>query len=103
MPKLTAADEFFYHQIPEPLPNVATHHQHWRESYFFVCHPRTAPGDVIILTMAHFPAREQMDALQLGRIGGQQIFAQHVRPYDGDPHTTKIGPWRSTSSSRTRR
>jgi len=92
MPKLTAADEFFYHQIPEPLPNVAAHHQHWRESYFFVAHPRTAPGDVIILTMAHFPAREQMDALQLGRIGGQQIFAQHVRPYDGDPHTTKIGP-----------
>lgn len=92
MPRLTAADEHFFHQIPEPLPNVVTHHDHWRESYFFVLHPRSGPGDVLILTMAHFPRREEMDALQLGRVDGQRIFARHVRPYDGDPHTTVVGP-----------
>ena len=94
MPKLTANDELFVHQIPEPLPNVVTHHDHWRESYFFALHPRTTPGDVLILTMAHYPKRELMDSLQLGRIGGQQIFAHHSRPYDGDPHTTVVGPVR---------
>ena len=67
MVRLTAADELFLHQIPEPLPNVATHHDHWRESYFFVLHPRATLGDVVILTMAHFPKREEMDSLQLGR------------------------------------
>ena len=35
MPDLTAMDEYFVHQIPEPLPNVVTHHEHWRESLFF--------------------------------------------------------------------
>jgi len=92
MPKLTAADELFMHQIPEPLPNVVTYHDHWRESYFFVLHPRSDPGDVVILTMAHFPRREEMDALQLGRIGSERIFARYLRPYDGDPHTTVVGP-----------
>jgi hypothetical protein len=92
VPRLTAADELFVHQIPEPLPNVVTHHDHWRESYFFVLHQRGGPGDVLILAMAHFPRREEMDALQLGRIDGQRIFARHVRPYDGDPHTTTVGP-----------
>ena len=92
MPKLTAADELFVHQIPEPLPNVVTHHDHWRESYFFVLHPRSGPGDALVLTMAHFPRREEMDALQLGRVGEQRIFARHVRPYDGDPHTPVVGP-----------
>jgi hypothetical protein len=92
MPRLTDADELFVHQIPEPLPNVVTHHDHWRESLFFVAHSRQASQDVLILTMAHFPKREEMDSLQLGRIGGQQVFARHVRPYDGDPHTTVVGP-----------
>jgi hypothetical protein len=92
MPRLTAADELFIHQIPEPLPNVVTHHDHWRESYFFIVHPPGGLGDVVILTMAHFPTREEMDSLQLGRIDGQFVFARHVRPYDGDPHTTTIGP-----------
>ena len=92
MPRLTAADELFVHQIPEPLPNVGAHHDHWRESYFFVLHPRAGSGDVVILTMAHFPKREEMDALQLGRIGGELIYARHARPYDGDPHTTVVGP-----------
>jgi hypothetical protein len=44
--------------------------------------------------MAHFPARDEMDSLQLGRVDGQHIVAQHVRPYDGDPHTTAVGPVR---------
>ena len=65
MVKLTAADELFVHQLPEPLLNVATYHGHWRESYFFVLHPREALGDVVILTMAHFPKREEMDSLPL--------------------------------------
>lgn len=94
MPRLTAADELFFHQIPEPLPNVVTYHDYWRESLFFVLHPRNAPGDALILTMAHFPRREEMDALQLGMVGGQRIFARHVRPYDGDPHTMAVGPVR---------
>jgi hypothetical protein len=94
LPKLTAADEFFYHQIPEPLPNVVTHHDHWRESLFFVLHPREGSGDVVVLTLAHFPKREEMDVLQLGRIGGEFVFARHVRPYDGDPHSMVVGPAR---------
>jgi len=95
-PRLTALDELFVHQIPEPLPQVATHHEHWRESYFFVLHRPDhrldQPGDVLILALAHFPAREEMDALQLGMVDGQHVFARHVRPYDGDPHTTRVGP-----------
>jgi hypothetical protein len=94
LPRLTAADELFVHQIPEPLPNVVTHHDHWRESLFFVLHPREEPADVVILTMAHFPKREEMDSLQLGRVGGEFVFARHLRPYDGDPHTMVVGPAR---------
>lgn len=92
MPKLTPADEYFIHQIPEPLPNVVTHHDHWRESYYYALHPRDRLGDVLILTMAHFPRRELMDSLQFGRVGGQLVFTQFSRPYDGDPHTTRVGP-----------
>ena len=91
MPRLTPADELFVHQIPEPLPNVVTHHVHWRESYFFALHP-PVPGDVLIVALAHFPMREEMDALQLGRVDGDFVYARHVRPYDGDPHTTRVGP-----------
>ena len=92
MPKLTAHDELFLHQIPEPFSQVVTYHEHWRDSYFFVMHPRTMPGDVIVLTMAHFPARQERDSLQLGRIGGKQIMARHVRPYGDDPYTPAVGP-----------
>lgn len=91
-PRLTALDEQFVHQIPEPLPNVVTRHEHWRESYFFVLHNPERLGDVVILTMAHFPARQEMDSLQMGIIDGQHVFGHHVRPYDGDPHTTAVGP-----------
>ena len=90
--RLTAMDEHFVHQIPEPLPAVVTHHEHWRESLFFIAHPRDGLGDVIILTMATFPAKQEMDALQLGRIGGVPTLGRHHRPYDGDPHTFEIGP-----------
>ena len=92
MPELTAMDEYFVHQIPEPLPNVVTHHEHWRESLFFIAHSPRGRGDVIILTLAHFPARGVMDSLQLGRIDGEPTLAHHERPYDGDPHTMAVGP-----------
>src|SRR5687768_5420085 len=92
MPRLTAMDEFFVHQIPEPYPHVAVHHQHWRDSLFFIAHPRDALGDVVILTMAHFPARGELDALQLGHMNGQPTLGRHVREAGGDPHTLTVGP-----------
>ena len=92
MPDLTAMDEYFVHQIPEPLPSVVTHHEHWRESLFFIAHSPGGQGDVVILTMAHFPARGVMDSLQLGRIDGEPTLAHHERPYEGDPHTMTVGP-----------
>jgi len=94
MPELTPMDELFVHQIPEPLPNVQTHHEHWRESLFFIAHPPDGLGDVVILTLAHFPRRGVMDSLQLGRIDGNMTAAHHERPYDGDPHTMAVGPVR---------
>jgi hypothetical protein len=84
-------DEHFVHQLPELLPNVATHHPHWRESYFFAMHRPDALGDVVFLTMAHYPQRETMDSLQMGRVGRTQLIGLHARPYDGDPHTTDVG------------
>ena len=84
MPKLTPADEFFYHQIPEPLPNVVTHHPFWRESLFFIMHPREELGDTIVLTMAQFPRAEIMDAMQLGiktpqplEVEGRQLLGRN--------------------------
>ncbi len=92
MPKLTALDEYFVHQIPEPLPNVVTHHEHWRESLFFVLHPPDRVGDVVILTMAHFPARGELDSLQLGMVGGTPTVARHAREAGNDPHSFSVGP-----------
>lgn len=66
MSHLTAMDGQFVHQIPEPMLNDQTHHPFWRERLFFNIHPRSGLGDVLILTLAHFPARRQMDSLQLG-------------------------------------
>lgn len=94
MPRLTDLDEQLAHQIPEPFPNVETFHEHWRESYFFVLHPREEPGDVVILTMATHPQHKKLTCYQMGRIQGQQVFAIHERAYDGDPHTTTVGPVR---------
>ena len=52
--------------------------------------------------MAHYPARERMDSLQMGRIGGEAVLGVLDRAYDGDPHTTAVPgarvevvqPWR---------
>ncbi len=84
-------DEQFVHQIPELLPDVATRSPHWRESYFFELHQPDAAGDVVFFTMAHFPAREVMDSIQMGRVGGVPVLGVVSRPYDGDPHTTDVG------------
>lgn len=93
MPRLTALDERLAHQIPEPFGSVVTHHEHWRESYFFVAHPPAgSEGDVIILTLATYPAREVLDSYQLGRFGDGHVFALHERPYGDDPHTNVAGP-----------
>ena len=74
MARPTAMDEHFVHQIPELLPNVVTRNPHWRESYFFDSTGPTRAGDVVFFTMAHYPARELMDSLQMGRVGGEQIL-----------------------------
>jgi hypothetical protein len=37
MVQLTAMDEHFVHQIPEPLPQVVTHHDHWRSRTSSCC------------------------------------------------------------------
>ncbi|GDX34322.1 hypothetical protein LBMAG16_11530 [Actinomycetes bacterium] len=92
MAKFTALDERFAHQIPEPFPNVVHYHQDWRESLFFIMHQRDKPGDVLILTLAHFAARQEMDSLQLGRVGDSSIMARHVRKVDGDQDDFRVGP-----------
>jgi hypothetical protein len=91
LPRFTALDERFAHQIPEPFPNTMIHHHWWRESLFFHLHPKEKQGDVIILTLAHFPARGEMDARQLGRVGDSPIMAQHIRKVDGDQDDFKVG------------
>jgi len=70
---------------------VVAPHPHWRESYFFAVHRPDALGDVLFLTMAHYPQSETMDSLQMGRVGGVRLIGHHSRPYDGDPHTTDVG------------
>jgi hypothetical protein len=90
MAKPTAMDEYFVHQIPQMLPEVVTHHHHWRESYFYDFHDPSGTGDVVFFTMAHYPAQQRMDSLQMATIGGEQITGFRGRPYDGDPHTTSM-------------
>ncbi len=96
MARPTAMDEHFVHQIPQLLPDVATRHDHWRESYFYELHRPDAAGDVVFFTMAHYPSRQTMDSIQMGRVGGRQILGVQTRPYDGDPHTTEVGGARVT-------
>jgi hypothetical protein len=90
--KPTAFDEQFVHQIPELLPNVALHHEFWRESLFFDVHdPAGTPdGDVLFFTLAHFPARAHVDSLQMGRVRGEGVFGYLDRPAGGDPHTLAV-------------
>jgi hypothetical protein len=71
---------------------VVHYHQDWRESLFFIMHEREKPGDVLILTLAHFPSRQEMDSLQLGRVGDSPIMARHVRKVDGDQDDFRVGP-----------
>ena len=92
MAKFTALDERFAHQIPEPFPNVLHFHPDWRESLFFIMHQREKPGDVLILTLAHFPSRQEIDSLQLGRVGAAPIMARHLRKVDGDQDDFRVGP-----------
>jgi hypothetical protein len=94
MNALTPLDELLAHQLPEPMANVQTFHPHWRESYFFVAHRPDRLGDMVILTMATYPQREQLDSLQMGRVGGTRILGHHARPFAGDPHTPVVGPVR---------
>lgn len=94
MGRYDAADERFGHQLPEPFRNVLLHHQDWRESLFFVMHPTNRLDDVFILTLANFPARNEMDSLQLGRWGSAPILARHHRPVDGDHDDWSVGPVR---------
>ena len=91
MARPTAMDELFVHQIPQLLPDVAVRHPHWRESYFYDIHSPSADGDVLFVTMAHYPERQTMDSLQMGKVGGEQVLGHQARPYDGDPHTTEVG------------
>ncbi len=90
MAKPTAMDEQFVHQLPQLLPQVATRHEHWRESHFFDLHAPSGEGDVIFFTMAHYPWHQRMDSLQMGRIDGDQVMNYLARPDDGDPHTTEV-------------
>lgn len=92
MPHLTPHDEYFVHQLPEPLSVVGIEHEHWRESYFFVTHGPEIDTDVVVVAMATYPARRSLDALVLGRIGGEPVFHYHQRESAGDPHTTSVGP-----------
>jgi hypothetical protein len=91
VPRPTALDELFVHQLPELLPHVAQPATHWRESYFFDIHRPDAQGDVVFLTMAHHPARQSMDSIQMGRVDGQPLIGVLAREYNGDPHTTDVG------------
>jgi hypothetical protein len=91
VPRLSAFDEHFVHQIPEPLGVVGIEHEHWRESYFFVTHGNEADSDVVIVAMATYPPRGVLDALVLGRIAGAPIFRYYQRS-GTDPHTTTVGP-----------
>ncbi len=94
MPQLSDFDEHFVHQIPEPLGVVGIEHPHWRESYFFVTHGLTAESDVVVVAMASYPPRHTLDALVLGRIGGELVFRHYGRPAGtgADPHTPTVGP-----------
>ena len=91
MPRPTPLDELFVHQLPEMLPHVSQSARHWRESYFFEIHRPDARGDVVFLTMAHYPATQRMDSIQMGRVGGEALMGVLARDYDGDPQTTDVG------------
>jgi hypothetical protein len=90
MARPTPTDELFVHQAPVLLDQVATRHDHWRESYFFEIHDPSGEGDAVFFTMARYPARGRMDSLQMGRVGGEQVLGYLDRADDADPHTTAM-------------
>jgi hypothetical protein len=90
MTRPTAMDELFVHQLPQLLPQVSLRHDHWRESYFFDIHDPSGDGDAVFFTMAHYPSRQLMDSLRMGRVRGEALLGRSERPYDGDPHTTAV-------------
>lgn len=92
--RLTPLDEGFGHQVPEPFTRTAHHHEHWRESFFFVTHPPTgaAGDDVLITTLATYPQHQRMDSYQMGRLDGRHVFALHARDWADDPFGTHAGP-----------
>jgi hypothetical protein len=90
MARPTPTDELFVHQAPVLLDQVATRHDHWRESYFFEIHDPSGEGDAVFFTMARYPARGRMDSLQMGRVGGEQVLGYLDRADDADPHTTAV-------------
>jgi len=92
VPRLSAFDEHFVHQIPEPLGVVGIEHEHWRESYFFVTHADDVGTDVVVVAMATYPRRGLLDALVLGRVGGTPLFRYYQRPAGTEPHATTVGP-----------
>jgi hypothetical protein len=88
--RLSDLDERFVHQLPDLLTQVERHHPHWRESYFFDLHRPDASGDVVFFTYASYPAREILDSIQMGKVGGVPIIGRIERPYGDDPHTTSM-------------
>ena len=90
MAALSPTDELFVHQIPLPLGEVVESSRWWRESYFFELHRPDAAGDVVFMTMAHYPATATMDSLQMGRVEGRRILGRLERPDAGDPHTPRV-------------
>ena len=87
----TPLDELLVHQTPDLFPNVATRSPHWRESYFFDIHSPDGTGDVVFLTLAHYPALRRMDSLQMGKVAGQPVFGLLARDEVTDPATGDVG------------
>lgn len=86
----TAMDEYFVHQIPQPLPEVVVRHEYWRESFFYEIHDPSGDGDALFFTMAHYPATARFDSLQMGLVAGQRVTGYRTRDDDGDPHTLEV-------------
>ncbi|HUI02427.1 MAG TPA: hypothetical protein VLZ77_02715 [Acidimicrobiales bacterium] len=92
MTDLSPFDEYLVHQTPEPLRVVDIEHPHWRESYFFVAHGPDVDTDVVVVAMASYPPRGTLDALVLGRVGGEPLFRHYQRPAGDDPQHSTVGP-----------
>ncbi len=73
-PQLSDFDEHFVHQIPEPLGVVGIEH-HALAGELLLRHPwPRVDSDVVVVAMATYPPRHLLDALVLGRVGGELVF-----------------------------